>query len=471
MKKLSIVIALVAIVLSACGAPAPAPTAVPPTAVPPTDAPPTAVPPTATLEPCSDSTQVIFESINNSSEEMTFFWVNFDGKEESYGAAKPGERFNICTYEANKWVARNAKGEFVVEYTANTDATQRFDVTQEMADNAGQEPVVEFIEFDSPDGLVSVEVPGDWEYQEDNSTPNVMSYVFRSKDQSALVHYVTYDDGKTNWNQGDAGKFALEILNGGYTDGAGDIKISDDKIVDGIEYLTWNSSKSQFSGVTAFKANGTLVGLITFLYNDLAKDQYAQQMDYLISTLKFNKQEMADNAGQEPQETASAIEPLSGYIEVTDDTGGLKIQVPSDWTKHNGAVSNESLWQNIGLGTAEVTVSPNLDPLKEAKAPGVIATAVVSVMDTSDALDALKSSLKNCQSSDSLPPRQQLSEENIEGFVELVGCTNSVMFLSTARQKTGWDGLILIAFTAPLSEDPATMSDVFGKILSSVEVK
>jgi hypothetical protein len=289
MKKLPILLTLAVMILSACGAPAPVPTTVPPTAVPPTAAPPTAVPPTATLEPCSEADQVVFESINNSDEEITFFWINFDGKEESYGAAKPGERFNICTFEANKWVARNAKGEFVLEYTVSADTAQRFDVTQEMADNAGQDPVVEFIQFDSPDGLVSVEAPSDWEYQEDNSTPNVMSYIFRSKDQSALVHYITFDDGKTHWNQGDAGKLALGVLNSGYTDGAGDINISDDKIVVGIEYLTWNSSKSQFSGVTAFKANGTLVGLITFLYNDSAKDQYAPQMDYLASTLKFNK--------------------------------------------------------------------------------------------------------------------------------------------------------------------------------------
>ena len=56
MKKLPIFIALVAIILSACGAPAPVATAVPPTAAP-TTVPPTAVPPTPTVDPLEEKMQ------------------------------------------------------------------------------------------------------------------------------------------------------------------------------------------------------------------------------------------------------------------------------------------------------------------------------------------------------------------------------------------------------------------------------
>jgi hypothetical protein len=103
-----------------------------------------------------------------------------------------------------------------------------------------------------------------------------------------MVHYVTFDDGKTRWTQGDAGKLALSVLNSGYTNGSGDIKITDDTIDNGIEYLTWNSREGKYTGVTVFRAKGTLVALISFLCNDAAKDQYGKQLDYLISTLKFN---------------------------------------------------------------------------------------------------------------------------------------------------------------------------------------
>jgi hypothetical protein len=141
LKKISIVIALVVIALSACGAPAPTaavipPTTVPPTAVPPTAVPPTAVPSTATMEPCAEPDQIIFESINNSNEEMTFFWVDFELNETPYGSAMPGERFGTCTFETHIWVVRNSKGEFITLHNVTADAHQRVDISQEMADNA-----------------------------------------------------------------------------------------------------------------------------------------------------------------------------------------------------------------------------------------------------------------------------------------------------------------------------------------------
>ena len=141
MKKLYSLFALIGIFLSACGAPAATATTAP-VVIPPTDALPTAIPPTATLEPC-DADQVHFESINNSNEEITFFWVNFDNNEESYGTVKSGERFDSCTFETHIWVARNTQGEFVMAYTVNADAIQRVDVSQEMADNAGVEVISE----------------------------------------------------------------------------------------------------------------------------------------------------------------------------------------------------------------------------------------------------------------------------------------------------------------------------------------
>lgn len=57
MKKLPIFISLIAVVLSACGSPAPVATAVPPTAVLPTAVPPTTVPPTPTVDPLEEKMQ------------------------------------------------------------------------------------------------------------------------------------------------------------------------------------------------------------------------------------------------------------------------------------------------------------------------------------------------------------------------------------------------------------------------------
>jgi hypothetical protein len=150
------------------------------------------------------------------------------------------------------------------------------------------EEVPAYVKFESPDGSVVVEVPGDWTKTIDDSTSDVTSYLFTAPDAGGFIQYLVFDDGKTHWSQGNAGKVALAVLNNGYTNGAGDIKISkDEPMPNHSEQLTWSSNKGDYSGITSFKAIGTKLILFTVLYNNSSKDQYFETLNYVLDKLKF----------------------------------------------------------------------------------------------------------------------------------------------------------------------------------------
>lgn len=160
----------------------------------------------------------------------------------------------------------------------------------EAATEAPTEAPPAFTTFESPEGVLSLDVPGAWVSETDNSTPNLTSYLFHPETGGAVIHYMLYDDGKTYINQGDAGKITLQLLNQGYTNGAGDIKISkDEPMKDGSEELTWESLDGGYSGITIFKGKGTTLALITFAYSNDQIDQYKDALDKSYSTLVFNQ--------------------------------------------------------------------------------------------------------------------------------------------------------------------------------------
>jgi hypothetical protein len=186
-------------------------------------------------------------------------------------------------------VVAPTKGQPVVESTAVVEPT----VTKEAPSATEESPTATeeapaFVEFQSPDGSVVAEVPGNWAYTSDDSSANVTSHIFSAPDSGGIVQYLVYDDGKTYWTQGEAGKVALSVLNEGYTKGYGDIKISKDQpMPDHSEQLTWSSKAGNYSGITSFKAIGTKLILFSVLYINPAKDQYLETLTYVLSTLRY----------------------------------------------------------------------------------------------------------------------------------------------------------------------------------------
>ena len=163
-------------------------------------------------------------------------------------------------------------------------------VTEEVAATEApvEETVPEYVLYEDDGGFLSAEIPGEWLYERNENT-NIVSDEFYPEAGGAYVQSMVYDDG-TTWNQSMAGQVALIVLNQGYTNGAGDIRISkDEPQSDGSEWLTWTSKAGNYSGVTVFKASGKKLILFSVLYNNDAKDVYSEQLDYILSTLTFTK--------------------------------------------------------------------------------------------------------------------------------------------------------------------------------------
>jgi hypothetical protein len=126
-------------------------------------------------------------------------------------------------------------------------------------------------------------VPLAWTYSYDESE-NVYVDTFTSPDQHGVIQNITYDDG-TTFTKSQAGAAALSLLNQSYTNGANDIRITDDTVQsDGSERLTWESRSGGFSGQSFFETRGTTFLMLSYLVDGGYADFYGPVWDNTLST-------------------------------------------------------------------------------------------------------------------------------------------------------------------------------------------
>jgi hypothetical protein len=150
--------------------------------------------------------------------------------------------------------------------------------------NVAEMPVYNYIyTYTDPNGLFQYEIPLAWTYSYDESE-NVYVDTFTSPDQHGVIQNITYDDG-TTFTKSQAGAAALSLLNQSYTNGANDIRITDDKVQsDGSERLTWESRSGGFSGQSFFETRGTTFLMLSYLVDDGYADYYGPVWDNTLST-------------------------------------------------------------------------------------------------------------------------------------------------------------------------------------------
>jgi len=148
----------------------------------------------------------------------------------------------------------------------------------------------DYVEFTDQNGLYSIEVPGDWYYEQTVDTETNYYYIdtFSSPDGGAVIENIVYDDGEV-FSGNQKGKFALYLLNTFYsaTGKEGDIRVSDDKIMqDGSERLTWTSKSGGYSGISflELRSNGTTFLFFTVNWGDAVEDQYFDTLAYVIES-------------------------------------------------------------------------------------------------------------------------------------------------------------------------------------------
>jgi hypothetical protein len=95
---------------------------------------------------------------------------------------------------------------------------------------------------------------------------------------------ISFDDG-TTFTKSDAGATALNILNKGYTGGAGDIKITGDVVQgDGSERLDWTSKEGGYSGQSFFETRGTTFLMLSLLAGEGFEEVYGSVFDNTLAT-------------------------------------------------------------------------------------------------------------------------------------------------------------------------------------------
>jgi len=149
-------------------------------------------------------------------------------------------------------------------------------------------PIYNFIyTFTGPKNLFEIEVPVAWKHETSTDTNLVVDSI-HAPDEHALIESIVYDDG-VPYSKADAGEAALRLLNQFYTNGSGDISVTEDSIMeDGRERLVWDSKQGGFSGITTFEVrNVTSLIIFSVLYDDPYADSYRGLLEYIIDTYEI----------------------------------------------------------------------------------------------------------------------------------------------------------------------------------------
>ncbi len=173
------------------------------------------------------------------------------------------------------------------EYLALFD--KFFEKLEVAADAVLTRPVYELTwKFVGPDNSMTIDVPVGWTYSLDDRTTysDAVMESLTSPDGAALIENISVVDGNT-YTMGNAGEMALFLLNERYSNGGGDVRVSNiQTLSDGSEYWTWKSTKGGYSGVTNFELRngGTQVLLLSFVSYDSTLEIYAPLFDRVFGT-------------------------------------------------------------------------------------------------------------------------------------------------------------------------------------------
>jgi len=180
-------------------------------------------------------------------------------------------------YSVDFWAEASQAEQYMLAYE-----NIKFDYNPSKVSNL---PVYNFIyTFDGPKNLFEIEIPMPWKHEESTDTNLVVDSI-HAPDDHALIESIVYDDGYP-YAKADAGQAALRLLNQFYTNGAGDISVTEDSIMkDGRERLVWESKQGGFSGITTFEVrNETSLLIFSVLYDDPYADTYRPLLEYIIDT-------------------------------------------------------------------------------------------------------------------------------------------------------------------------------------------
>ena len=78
------------------------------------------------------STKVTLEVVNKSNETLKFYWVDFNGIEQSFGDLTPNGTITQGTSSTHAWRIKDASGNLLFEYVVKEQKTQTIEIGADM---------------------------------------------------------------------------------------------------------------------------------------------------------------------------------------------------------------------------------------------------------------------------------------------------------------------------------------------------
>jgi hypothetical protein len=133
-------------------------------------------------------------------------------------------------------------------------------------------------------GAFSLDVPLYWDHNKSTANNSTVD-TFTSPDEQAIIQMVVYDDGEPI-SGAVAGAFVRNLLRNYY---AKDIYVSSYRSLnDGREELIWESTGSDYQGITYFDAKDTELIIYTIMTTADFREIYADLLEKVLNSFQYS---------------------------------------------------------------------------------------------------------------------------------------------------------------------------------------
>jgi hypothetical protein len=174
----------------------------------------------------------------------------------------------------------------IEDYEGNKSQLSEVLASLSIEEGAGQPSARSHADFFSrqSNGAFSLDIPRYWNHNTSTAENSVVD-TFTSPDEQAIIQMVIFDDGEPISGT-VAGAFVRNLLRNYY---AKDINVSEyQSLTDGREELIWESTGSDYQGITYFDVNDTELIIYTIMTTADFEEIYADLLENVLNSFQYS---------------------------------------------------------------------------------------------------------------------------------------------------------------------------------------
>ena len=174
----------------------------------------------------------------------------------------------------------------IEDYEGNKNLLSEVLASLSIDERAGQPSASLHADLFSPksNGAFSLDIPRYWDHNTSTAENSIVD-TFTSPDEQAIIQMVIYDDGEPISGT-VAGAFVRNLLRNYY---AKDIYVSKyQSLNDGREELIWESTGSDYQGITYFDVNDTELIIYTIMTTADFEEIYADLLEKVLNSFQYS---------------------------------------------------------------------------------------------------------------------------------------------------------------------------------------